>query len=108
MTEQNSPSRAYFLSMDGQGLARLLGGDRLPRDKFGREGATFPGPGHSPKDRSGEARIDPAQPDGIWVTTYSPRDTWQAVKDHNKHASRHGNHPPRPGLICALRRHLRP
>jgi hypothetical protein len=80
--ERLAEQRAYFLSMGGQGLARLLGGERLPQDKFGREGASVPGPGHGPEDRSLEVRIDPTQPDGIWVKTYSPRDTWQACKDH--------------------------
>jgi hypothetical protein len=80
--EDRAAQRAYILSLGGQRLARQLGGDRLPPDKFGREGASVPGPGHSAKDRSLEVRIDPAQPDGLWVMTYSPRDTWETCKDH--------------------------
>jgi hypothetical protein len=78
LTEQ----RAYLLSLRGHGLARLLDGESLSRDRYGREGASVPDIGHSAKDRSLEVRIDPTQPDGLFVKPWAPGGDWKRSKDH--------------------------
>jgi hypothetical protein len=70
------------LSLTAKLLAHLIGGDPLPRDSRGREGAQGPGPGHRPEDRSMVVRIDPTSRGGLAVSTFSPRDDWRRCKDY--------------------------
>jgi len=95
--ERWSDERAYVLSLTAPQLARLIGGDPLARDGRGRVGAQGPGPGHSPKDRSMIVRIDPTTPDGLSVSTFSPRDDWRGCKDYVR--ERLGLAPWGPGMI---------
>jgi hypothetical protein len=82
LAEHLAEQRAYLLSLRGHGLAHLLGGESLSRDKYGREGASDPDIGHSAKDRSLEVRIDPTQPDGLFVKPWAPGGDSKRSKDY--------------------------
>src|SRR4051794_21120748 len=61
---------------DIRALARALGGDVVGRDQL-----TFPGPGHSHRDRSATAWIDPGFPDGFRVHSHAGDDPL-ALRDY--------------------------
>jgi hypothetical protein len=82
LAEQLAEQRTHLLALRGHELARLLGGERLSRDRYGREGASVPDFGHSAKDRSLEVRIDPRQRDGLFVKPWAPGGDWKRSKDH--------------------------
>src|SRR3954454_12473618 len=91
---------AAMMSLDIHAVARQLGGDRIARDQV-----LAPGPGHSPRDRSLQVRLDSDAPDGFVCRSYA-NDAFDRCRDHVKERLRispsgqtrqdRPSHPPKP------------
>lgn len=70
-----------MIALDPRAVALALGGNF-----DGRDSVLAPEPGHSSRDRSLAARLDPAVPDGVVVHSLAG-DDWVVCRDHFRNAS---------------------